>query len=77
MSEGKSTYRRVVFCTKDLSDAEGQTRTIRTIRMRLRTERVWTCPEEEGGSVSEEQQDAEEEEQGGDLWVFVEVLTWS
>lgn len=75
MSEVKSTYRRVVFCTKDLSDAEGQTR---TIRMRLRTERVWTCPEEEGGSVSEEQQDAEEEEeQGGDLWVFVEVLTWS
>lgn len=43
--------------------------------MRLRTERVWTCPEEEGGSVSEEQQDAEEEVQGGDLWVFAEVLT--
>lgn len=52
---------------------------IRMIRMRKegQTEKVWMRPEEEGGSVSEEQQDAEEEKQGGDLWVFVEVLTWS
>lgn len=47
------------------------------MRKEGQTEKVWMRPEEEGGSVSEEQQDAEEEEQGGDLWVFVEVLTWS
>lgn len=47
----KSTCRRVVCRSKDLSDAEGRIRMIRMTRMRVerQAEMVWTCLEQEGG----------------------------